>query len=121
MIEAVADSLWTYRARLEGIVDGDTLDVLVDCGFRNFRSERLRLLGVNTPEMKGATRYEGLAAKVYVNAWMAEARVDEWSLVIQTEKSDAFGRFLARVWRITDGRCLNDDLLANGHAVPFAG
>lgn len=49
-------AIWAYRAKVERVIDGDTLDVTVDAGFANYRTERLRLLGVNTPERKGATR-----------------------------------------------------------------
>ena len=104
------------------VVDGDTLDVVCDTGFHGFRTERLRLLGVNTPELKGATRAAGLAAKAFVEQWThGSDYVDEWPEIVQTAKSDAFGRFLAWVWRISDGRCLNSDLLESGNAVPFEG
>ena len=51
--------------------------------------------------------------------WLSWVEGMEWPLTVQTAKSDAFGRYLARIWRTTDGRCLNDDLLAAGHAVVF--
>ncbi len=110
-------TLWIYRARPIKVIDGDTLDITIDAGFRNYREERLRLLGVNTPEMKAPTREAGEAARQFVTNWIVWG--DTWPLVIETEKSDAFGRYLARVWRTMDGACLNDDLLAAGHAVVF--
>ena len=114
------DVLWVYRARVERVIDGDTLDVLCDAGFRNYRTERVRLLGVNTPELKGATRPAGLAAAGYVTSWLGLVPADqEWPLIVQTARGDAFGRWLARVWRRSDGRELNADLLAAGHAVVF--
>lgn len=109
--------IWAYRARVERVVDGDTLDVTIDQGLHTHRTERVRLLGVNTPETKGATKMAGRLATIYVEDWLAEADGD-WPLIVQTHKGDAFGRYLARVWR-GDGRCLNDDLLAAGHAVVF--
>lgn len=113
-------SIWAYRAQLVRVVDGDTIDVTVDAGFANYRTERLRLLGVNAPEMRGPSRPAALAAAGYVTSWLGAVPFDDdWPLVIETHKGDAFGRYLARVWRTTDGRCLNDDLLASGHAVRF--
>ena len=44
--------MWDYRAKLKRIVDGDTLEVIIDVGFHGTQTEQLRLLGVNTPEMK---------------------------------------------------------------------
>ena len=118
----IPDRLWIYRARALHVVDGDTLDIELDQGLHAYRMERLRLLGVNTPELKGATREAGLAAKGYVAAWLEAAHVDpanEWPLVLQTARGDAFGRYLAYVWRVSDGSCLNDALLYAGHAVVF--
>lgn len=98
----------------------DTLDVTIDQGLHTHRTERVRLLGVNTPELKGATRPAGLAAAGYVTSWLGMAPYDdEWPLIVQTAKGDAFGRWLARVWRRSDGRELNADLIATGHAVAF--
>lgn len=110
-------TLWTWRSTLSRVVDGDTIDVIIDSGFHATRVERLRLLGINCPEMKEDA---GRAAKEFTTEWIREAWSDTpWPLVIQTEKSDAFGRYLAYVWRTFDGRCLNDDLLDSGNAVPF--
>lgn len=64
--------------------------------------------------MHGTTAPAGQAAKDYVTAWLAGA-----DIVLQTYKSDAFGRFLATLWRTADGACLNDDLLSSGNAVVF--
>lgn len=114
---SAAPAIWAYRARVERVVDGDTLDVTIDQGLHTHRSERLRLLGVNTPEVKGPTKMAGRLATIYVEDWLAEAE-GPWPIVVQTARGDAFGRWLARVWR-ADGRCLNDDLLAAGHAVVF--
>lgn len=114
---------WVFRARLTAVIDGDTLDLIVDAGFRATRAERVRLLGVNTPERKGPTRAAGDAAAAFVADWLHApyALPADWPLLIQTSKSDVFGRYLATVWRIHDGACLTADLLAAGHAVPFDG
>lgn len=53
-------TIWAYRARPARVIDGDTIDVTVDAGFANFRTERLRLLGVNAPEKRGPTHKAGL-------------------------------------------------------------
>lgn len=108
---------WTWKARCCRVVDGDTIDVIIDGGFHATRIERLRLLGVNCPEMKGQA---GRPAKEFTAKWIQDAWDDSaWPLVLQTEKSDAFGRYLAVVWRSNDGRCLNDDLLMSGNAEVF--
>lgn len=125
---AKPEQQYVYRADVRSVVDGDTLDVVIDCGFRGTRTERLRLLDVNTPERKKPTRAAGDASYQYVLNWLSEgsrqtrgndpADWPEFPFLIQTEKSDAFGRFLAIVWR-ADGACLNADLLRDGMAVPY--
>ena len=111
--------LWVFRARCARVVDGDTLDLVVDQGLHTARSERVRLLHVNCPEVKGVTRAAGDAATAYTRTWLGVQPLESWPLIIQTEKDDAFGRWLALIWRLADGRCLNDDLLAADHAVPY--
>lgn len=53
---------YTRKAIVKRIIDGDTLDVLVDCGFRRFSYERLRFNRINTPEIRGEEREDGLVA-----------------------------------------------------------
>ena len=99
------------------VVDGDTIDLMVDCGFETHRKIRCRLLGVNCPEVKGPTKSAGDVATEYTRQWLA----DHAPLLIQSRRvktSDAFHRYLVTIWG-EDGACLNDDLLATHNAVPF--
>lgn len=105
---------YVFRAVLRRIVDGDTLDLDIDQGLHCHRIERVRLLGVNCPELTGSTKAAGLKALGYVQAWLSGQ-----SLVVETYKSDVFGRFLANIWRTSDGASLNEDLLSSGHAVAY--
>lgn len=121
------DAPWIFPARCVNVVDGDTIDVVIDTGFHCTRTERLRLLGVNAPELHGVTRVEGLAAKVFVQAtvdgWQT-APAGVWPLMVRTRKTDVFGRYLAQVWPAAAGSTADPDLsallLASGNAVPFA-
>ena len=108
---------YVYRADLVKIVDGDTIDADVSLGFHLRSVQRMRLLRINAPESKGETREAGKAATARLAELLAGKR-----LLVRTEKSDAFGRFLAEVITVdADGRELNvnDEMLASGHAVPF--
>jgi micrococcal nuclease len=112
--------MWTYRARPIRVVDGDTIDVDIDVGFRITMRHRLRLLGVNTPEPRGATRDAGRAATEFVLDWMdAAAEIDdEWPVTVTTIEADSFGRWLADV-RNREDESLSHRLLDSGHAVPY--
>lgn len=113
--------VYRYRARLLRLIDGDTLDVEVDLGFRTHVRTPLRLLGLNAPELSIQAGRDALS---WVSQWMAGTGVAT-NLVIDSAKDgdwsgDKYGRWLATVWD-EQGRCLNDDLLASGHAVPMKG
>ena len=44
--------MYEYKAKVTRVVDGDTVDALIDCGFSVFRKERIRLYGINAPESR---------------------------------------------------------------------
>lgn len=119
-VSPMPEHLWVKPARPIHVVDGDTIDVVLDLGKRTYAEDRLRFLNVNAPERKGATLAAGNASRDYVAAWlfvMPDAdRGNEWPLRVQTFKDDEFGRYLALVWRVRDGACLNDDLIRDGMA-----
>lgn len=128
--------LWHYRASVIRVVDGDTLDVFVDKGFGDYTRQRVRLLGVDTPEMrprKGSPD-ERLAEKAAAKAATerVEFLVGNKEIVIKTSKAGNFGRWLATVYlpedvvtqlgRVSDGRerlSLNELLLEEGHATVY--
>ena len=114
---------FVYRAACLEVVDGDTLTLRIDTGFHSTRVDRVRLLGVNAPELhKADSHAAGLQAKMFVQAQITawQASQAEWPLLVQTHKSDSFGRWLAEVWPAEgDGPALSSLLLAAGHAVVF--
>lgn len=109
---------WSWpRARLVRVVDGDTLDVLLDRGFLDTSVRRLRLVAVNAPERDTA---EGQAAVAFVARWLAEAGDGEWPLAVVTLATDKYGgRWDAWVYRHSDGDCLNQALIREGHATRY--
>jgi micrococcal nuclease len=96
-----------YRAQLVRVIDGDTVDVVIDKGFGDFSHERLRVMsitgGVNCPELHDpdpTKRAAALAAKKFtgdtLGGWTVDSRVDpDWPLKLVTSKADVFGRYLA--------------------------
>lgn len=117
---------WVFRAKVKRVIDGDTVDVDIDQGMHAVRSERIRLLLVDTPELRGARADPKAAidAKNFTEAWCAahqgHAESDVWPFIIETQKSDAFGRYLAAIWCPEDGLCLNDAILSSGHGVVWS-
>lgn len=109
---------FTRSAEVRRVIDGDTIEVMVDMGFKRYSIERLRLLGVDTPEMRGDQRELGLLSKMFVE----DKFLNNKNIVIQSEKGDAFGRWLADVY-YTDNNgqqiYLNNELIEKGFAVPY--
>ena len=104
---------YTYKAHIDRVVDGDTFDVTVDLGFRITTYQRLRLIGVDTPETRGPERTEGLKVKQYVTD-LIEGR----DLMIETFKVGKYGRYICQVY-LSDGEKLGDHLLARKMATVY--
>ncbi len=116
---------YEYKAKITNVVDGDTLDLLIDVGFNIFLKERVRLYGINTPETRTRDKEEkkaGLEAKEYV-AKLA-LRVLYQGITIKTLKEGKYGRYLVMIYYY-DGeqvkRCLNQDLIDKGFAEEYYG
>lgn len=107
--------MWQYAARVDRVVDGDTLSVDVDLGFRVMTRQRLRLLDVDAPETRGVSRDAGAASKAALERLLPVG----CAVVVETAKGDRYGRWLARVH--TGGVCVNDWLVAEGHAGRWPG
>jgi micrococcal nuclease len=101
-------------ARVERVVDGDTIIVLTDDG-----RERVRLTGIDTPEsVKPDSPVEcfGLQASAKTKELLDGRDV---RLEFDTEVRDPFDRLLAYVFREPDGRFVNEALLRGGYATVF--
>ena len=112
--------LWEYRARVTRIVDGDNIDVGVDLGFKITKNERLRLLGVNTPEIRGSEREQGLKSKAFLEEVIP---VGSW-VQIRTHKTGKYGRYIAEVFYFTDDdpelrNDLGEVLIKEGLGAPY--
>jgi len=112
-----------YVRKVENVVDGDTIDVLIDLGFDILFASRVRLAGIDTPESRTKDLSEkalGLEAKEYLKKSLKDAK----SVVIKTEKMDSsekYGRILG--WVYVDGNTisLNDMMINDGYAWGYLG
>lgn len=112
------DNLWVYRARVRRIVDGDTIDLEVDLGFRVTRTIRVRLDGVDTAEIYGSRKdsaeyQRGIEHMTFVENWIATNNDGSaWPFVVRTfkDKTGKYGRYLAEI-SVPDGEILNHELI----------
>lgn len=106
--------MWTYRAQLDRVVDGDTIDLRVDLGFKTYKRVRVRLLRVDTAEIYGvheeSDEYQrGIKHKHFVEDFLE--RSGEWPLkLITEEETGKYGRWLGDV-RPFNGEKLTDALI----------
>ena len=124
IINALAEELYTFRARLLRVVDGDTLLVAIDQGFGVWTQQRLRLRGIDAPEKNTLA---GKKAKFYVEQCLKGLEF----IIVKTCKTDKYDRYLADVFympgeedieRVSrQGMFLNQQLLDEGFAQIFIG
>jgi len=113
--------MFEYSVKVLKVIDGDTLDVMIDLGFDIFTNQRVRLAGIDTPESRTTDMREkqlGIEAKEYLKNKIDKAKI----ITIQTCKGDPnekYGRILARVY--LDTECINDSLIENGYAWKYDG
>ena len=116
-----------YGATVLKVVDGDTVDLMVDLGFKIHHKIRVRLYGVNTPESRTRNLEEkamGLKSKSFTKDWLNNHK---WVFVNTIpDKNDKYGRILARIYssdQIDDPKtaCLNTDIIQAGHAREYYG
>ena len=112
-----------YVRKVENVVDGDTIDVLIDLGFDILFQSRVRLAGIDTPESRTKDLKEkalGLESKEYLKKALKDAK----SVVIKTEKMDSsekYGRILGWVYINGDTVSLNDMMINDGYAWGYMG
>jgi micrococcal nuclease len=101
------------------VVDGDTVDVVIDLGFDITRKERVRLNGIDAPESITKDEVEkkyGMEAKEFVKKWFSENK----NILIRTYKEEKYGRILGDFF--TEGnKPLNILLVEQGYAWVYDG
>lgn len=117
--------MYEYRAKINRVVDGDTVDVDIELGFDIvLTSQRVRIMGIDTPESRTSDAVEkvfGLAAKNRLKELLGETGI----LRTQVEKDgdDAKGKFgrILGDFVAPDGRMVTEIMIEEGHCVPYFG
>ena len=95
----MSDLYW-YKARVDRAVDGDTLDVDIDCGLNIHTKQRCRLYGIDTPETYGVKKNseeykQGMIAKEFV---VSQLEGKEVLIKTHKDKTGKYGRYLVTVF-----------------------
>jgi micrococcal nuclease len=99
-----------YPAELFRVVDGDTLELLVDVGFGILTRQKFRLARIDAPEMGTS---EGRESKAFVQSFFDSGKECQ----IESHKGDRYGRWICELTK--DGINLSDRLLESGNALPW--
>ena len=95
---------YSYSSKLTKVIDGDTVDLVIDVGFHTLRHERIRLYDVNTPEMYGIEKKTGIKYKEFVKDWFAKYG-NECQIDTIKDTKGKYGRYLGIIYNPAE--CLN--------------
>ena len=121
--------MYEYRAYVNRVVDGDTVDVDIDLGFGVIlKDERVRIMGIDTPESRTSDKVEkifGLASKERLKELLGKETILKTQINKNGEDMKGkFGRilgdFLVEEWE-GQPRMVTDVLIEEGHAVKYHG
>lgn len=113
---------YIYRAKVRRVVDGDTVDVDIDLGFRTWiKGLRLRLHGLDAPEVRGDERDAGIVSKAFLVDLIGDREV-----VVETfkDRTGKYGRMIAIIHLEREHKGLlnvNEHMVAEGYAVASTG
>jgi len=109
--------MYTYKAKIVNVYDGDTVTALLDLGIHTFVQVKIRLKGINTPEIRGYEREKGLTSKTRMEELVLGKQV-----IVKTfkDKQEKYGRWLGEIYLIDDDiKSVNQMLIDEGLAHPY--
>jgi micrococcal nuclease len=118
---------YIYRGKLERVVDGDTIDALIDVGFDIWIKKRIRYSGIDTWESRTrdlAEKAKGLEAKARNKALLMEVSSKSGYFRLKSHGVGKYGRVLGEIFiEDTEGKQwnINETLISEGHAYVYEG
>lgn len=111
--------MYNYKAKLDRVVDGDTIDLEIDMGFKITTNQRIRLASIDTPETfrqkHDSDEYKaGMVSRNFVVKRLEE---NQNEMRIETLKDTGkYGRYIGVIWLADSETSLNDELVQKGFA-----
>lgn len=98
---------YLYQAKVLEVIDGDTVLLYIDLGFQIHKEQRIRLACLDCPELDTA---EGKKSKKFLQ----ETLTNLDRIMIQTQKSDIYGRYIAHIFYDPTNQKSNAEIFTNG-------
>jgi len=115
--------MYEYKAKIISVYDGDTCTALVDLGFNINLKIKIRLFGIDTPELRGEDRDNGIKSRDRLRELILDKNVTIKTYKDRTEK---YGRWLASIYIDVPETIIgdiqysvNDILVKEGLAIPY--
>ena len=128
MVPPSRKSCYNFRVtEIVKVVDGDTIDVLIDLGFDLYKKERVRIAGVDTPEKSTRDLEEkarGLDATYWMKKHLEDTIAGDEELTIRTELKGGtgkYGRLLGWLYVGDATVSLNEQMITEGYAWAYDG
>ena len=128
MVPPSRKSCYNFRVtKIVKVVDGDTIDVMIDLGFDLYKKERVRIAGVDTPEKRTRDLEEkelGIHATNWMKDKLTETIKGDEELTIRTELKGGtgkYGRLLGWIYVGDADVSLNEQMITEGYAWAYDG
>lgn len=113
--------MYTYTViKIDRVIDGDTVDAIIDLGFNISIKQRVRIIGVDAPELRSRDVEEREMAKKateFAERWMATGG----RMVVTTYKDDKYGRILGDFKLEQSSETFSEALMKAGLAKKYIG
>jgi endonuclease YncB( thermonuclease family) len=113
--------MYEYGCTVTRVVDGDTIDVVLDLGFSILHKCRVRLYGIDTPESRTRNKDEKIRGKL-ASKFLQDAIDNGKEVVLRSKLKDSkgkYGRVLGEI--IVDSININQSMITNHMAVRYFG
>ena len=97
-----------YKGTVDKVVDGDTIDVSIDLGFKIITKQRLRFARINAPEVRGIEKEQGKITKQYLIDLLNK---HDNIVFIKSNKTGKYGRYIAELFILDNDEFININTL----------
>lgn len=108
--------MYTYKAHIVDVYDGDTVTAIVDLGFHVSKQIKVRLKDIDAPELRGNERSAGLVSKARLEELVLNKDV---LLITFKDKQEKYGRWLGEIFTADSPDTVNSILLNEGLAILY--